>query len=297
MLRGSYGFDIQSSGNLVDNPYNLERARALFRDGEIISQKWGPGDPGDFDNGGWHSLCHLAGASAVFKSPLKYFWVGLTHIESIDRYKATVSYLGASGEAGMMDLASDAGRSLLANSVLRGYVEGTSEGHISARSVIDPPERFNGWKRQDFNRPAQGDKNEGGTVWEHWCTTCDLRPTNAIGESVLRAYLTLVSFLGGEFVALVIRGRRNYNHPDQLCALVEAGFVAREEALRDLRPFEIPRSAEDLFKEARPADSLKAVEKLAWPAFPAHGYFMFKRAIQQFSGRSAVEADFRKAGI
>ena len=297
MLRGSYGFDIQSSGNLIDNAYNLERIRALFRDGAIISQKWGPGDPGDFDNGGWHSLCHLAGASAVFKSPLKYFWVGLTHVESIDRYKATVSYLGASGEAGMMDLASDAGRSLLASSVLLGYVEGTSEGHISARSIIDPPERFNGWKRQDFDRPAKGDKKEGGTVWEHWCTTRDLRPTNAVGDSVLRAYLTLVSFLGGEFVTLVIRGRRLYNHPDQLCALVKAGFVTREEALCDLRPSEIPRSAEDLFKEARPVDSLRAVEQLAWPAPPAHGYFMFKRAIKQFSDRSRVEADFRTAGI
>jgi len=185
----------------------------------------------------------------------------------------------------------------LANSVLLGYVEGTSEGHISARSIIDPPERFNGWKRQDFDRPAKGDKKEGGTVWEHWCTTRDLRPTNAVGDSVLRAYLTLVSFLGGEFVTLVIRGRRLYNHPDQLCALVKAGFVTREEALCDLRPSEIPRSAEDLFKEARPVDSLRAVEQLAWPAPPAHGYFMFKRAIKQFSDRSRVEADFRTAGI
>ncbi len=297
MPRGSYGFDVLDSGNLIDNANNLERVRALFRDGAIISQKWGPGGPGDFENGGWHSLCHLAAASGVFKSASGFFWVGLSHAESIDRYEAVIACPWAAGDVERVVLGSEAGRNRLANAVLAGYIEGTSEGHVSARSEIDPPGRFNGWQRQAFDRPAEGDQAQGGTVWEHWCTTRDLRPTHPVCDSVLRAWLTLVSCLGGEFVATVIRGRRKYNHPDQLCALVKAGFVTREEALRDLQPCQISRSAQRLFKEARPADSLRAVEQLDWPEPPARRYYMFQRAISQFSGRNAVEADFRATGI
>lgn len=297
MPRGIYRFDVLDSGNLIDTANNLERVRALFRDGAIISQKWGPGEPGDFENGGWHSLCHLAAASGVFRSASGFCWVGLIHAGSIDRYEAAIACLGATGEMERTALSTEAGRNLLENASLAGYIEGTSEGHVSARSEIDPADRFNGWRRQDFDRPATGDKAQGGTVWEHWCTTRNLRPTHPLGDSVIRAWLTLVSCLGGEFVATVIRGRRKYNHPDQLCALVKAGFVTREEALRDLQPCKIPRSAQRLFKEARPADSLKAVEQLDWPEPPARRYYMFHRAISQFSSRSAVEADFRAAKI
>jgi hypothetical protein len=109
--------------------------------------------------------------------------------------------------------------------------------------------------------------------------------------------MTLVSVLGGELVATVIRGRRKYNHPEQLCALVQAGFVARDEALWDTKPREIPPAEECLFKEARPADSLKAVERLAWPNPPQRYYHMFKRAIKSFSKKTSVESDFRSFGL
>lgn len=297
MQRGSYGFEVQSSGSLIDSVENLERARVLFRDGAIISQRWGPGNQGDFDNGGWHSLCHLAAASGVFKSASGFLWAGITHVGSTDRYLATLSFRETSGDPKTIEIGSAAGRDLLGRAILVGYVEGTSEGHISARAVNDSSGRFNGWQRQEFDRPAKGDKSEGGTVWEHWCTTRDLRPSDSVGDSVLRAYMTLVSALGGEFVATVIRGRRKYNHPDQLCALVKAGFVARDEALRDLIPREIPTVEECLFKETRPADSLRAVEKLAWPSPPERYYYMFKRAIKSFSKKTSVESDFRSSGI
>jgi len=297
MQRGSYGFEVRESDRLLDNESNIERVRTLFRDDAIISGKWGPGNPGDFDNGGWHSLCHLAAVSAVFKSASKFYWVGITHAGSVDRYQATVSFLGAPEHEERADLGSEAGRGLLANAELVGCVEGASEGHILAKSVIDPPDRFNGWMRQDFDRPAERDKKEGGTVWEHWCTTRDLRTSQPVGDSLLRAYLRLVSVLGGEYVALGIRGRRKYNHPDQLCALVIAGFLTRDEAVVDLRPLEIPLTAQRLFKEARPLDSLRAVERLSWPTPPVRCYYMFKRAIKQFSDRAAVEADLRAAGI
>jgi hypothetical protein len=297
MQRGSYGFEVQFFGNLIDSVETLERARVLFRDGVIISQRWGPGNQGDFDNGGWHSLCHLAAASGVFKSGSGFLWAGITHAGTTDRYLATLSFRETSGNLKTIEMGSAEGRDLLGRAVLVGYVEGTSEGHVSARTVRDSPGRFNGWRRQEFDRPAEGDKSEGGTVWEHWCATRDLRSSDSVGDSVLRAYMTLVSVLGGEFVAAVIRGRRKYNHPEQLCALVKAGFVARDEALRDMKPREIPPAEECLFKEARPADSLRAVEKLAWPNPPERYYYMFKRAIKSFSKRTSVESDLRSFGI
>jgi hypothetical protein len=118
MQRGSYGFEVLPSGNLTDNTDNLERARALFCDGAIISQKWGPGEPGDFDNGGWHSLCHLAAAAGVFKSDSTFMWVGITHAGSVDRYLATVSFLESSNNAKAVELRSAEGRSFLANVTL-----------------------------------------------------------------------------------------------------------------------------------------------------------------------------------
>ena len=214
-----------------------------------------------------------------------------------DRYLATLSFRETSGNPKTIEIGSAAGRDLLGRALLVGYVEGTSEGHISARTIRDSPGRFNGWQRQEFDRPVEGDKSEGGTVWEHWCTTRDLRSSDSVGDSVLRAYMTLVSVLGGEFVATVIRGRRKYNHPEQFWALIKAGFVARDEALRDMKPREIPPVEERLFKEARPADSLMAVEKLAWPNPPERYYYMFKRAIKSFSKKTSVESDFRSFGI
>lgn len=178
---------------------------------------------------------------------------------------------------------------------LVGYVEGTSRGHISARNVQDPPDAFNFWPRQAFDS-AVGSDDDGGTVWEHWCTTRDLRRSNPVGDSVLRAYLTLASTLGGEFVASVARGRRSYHHPVQLCALVTAGFIARTEALWDTTPCRIPRTAERLLQEARPTDSLKVVESMAWTPSGGRRYFMFSRRIRSWSDKSSVERDLNRFG-
>ena len=261
--RGTYQFDVQANGNLVNSVENLELARRLFRDGDIISGLWGPGRRGDFNYGGWHCLCHLAAGAGVFQLGTGFLWVAITHAGNVDKYLATVSARESDRTLRTVELNSTEGRILLNQANLLGYVEGTSLGHVSARNVQDPPDAFNSWPRQAFDR-AGGSNEQGGTVWEHWCTTRDLRVTNTIGDSVLRAYLTLVSTLGGEFVATIARGRRSYNHPEQLCALVKAGFIAREDALWDSMPYEIPLPEERLFNEARPADSLRAVESLEW---------------------------------
>ena len=176
-------------------------------------------------------------------------------------------------------------------------MEGTSRGHISARNVQDSPLAFNGWCRHDFDCDVNDEINPGGTIWEHWCTTRDLCTSNTIGESVIQAYLTLVSTWGGEFVATITRGRRSYDHPVQLCALVKASLMTRDEALWDIKPRAIPKLEQDLFKESRPAASLKATESLAWT--PLHGrcYFMFKRKIRSWSKKRSVESDLISFGL
>ena len=115
-----------------------------------------------------------------------------------------------------------------------GFVEGTSKGRISARFTKDPPTLFNLWRRQDFDLPA-GTPQDGGRVWEHWCTLRDIRPAHQIGTSALTAYVSLTAALGDHFVPTVARGRREYGHPVQLREMVrcrpddqEGGAVGRQ---------------------------------------------------------------------
>src|SRR5262249_55929307 len=113
------------------------------------------------------------------------------------------------------------------------------------------PDRFNLWRRQDFDQPATSPL-EGGKVWEHWCTLRDLRPSNRVGLSALTAYVSLAAALGDRFCAAVARGRRDYGHPRQLCALVHAGFVAKDVASWDVTPTVISAALEPGFLEADP---------------------------------------------
>ena len=69
---------------------------------------------------------------------------------------------------------------------LRLFVEGNSTGRTSARSVFDAPDRFNLWRRQDFDQPVTSSL-EGGKVWEHWCTLRDLRSSNRLATCRIRA--------------------------------------------------------------------------------------------------------------
>lgn len=294
-VRGTYQFEIQD-GKLVNSVENLERMRNLFQDGSIIKEHWGPGRTGDFDYGSWHCLCHLVAGSGVYKVGTGYLWVAITHAKNVDKYLATVSYRDSNRIVKTYELISSEGRNILNQANLVGYIEGTSCGHISARNVQDLGDAFNGWKRQDYDKPVASD-DIGGTVWEHYCTTRDLRPSNKVGDSVLRSYLTLVSTLGGKFVVAVLRGRRAHEHPLQLCALVKAGFILREEALWAIRPNEISKEAEDLLREARPDEALKAVAMLPWAPSEEQRYYMYKRRIRSWSTKSDVESDLRSFGL
>ena len=295
-VRGTYQFEIQTNGNLVNSTENLERARRLFRDSIIISGQWGPGRRGDFVYGGWHCLCHLLAGSGAYQSSNGYLWVAITHAGNEDKYLPTITMRERDGTVLMVKLDTAEGYNLVDQSTLLGYVEGSSLGHISARNVQDPPNAFNSWPRQVFDQPV-GSNTPGGRVWEHWSTTRDLRRSNPIGDSVLRAYIVLVSTLGGKFVAAVARGRRTHNHPVQLCALVKAGFIARDEALWDMRPYKIPSVVERLFQEAGPDDCLRAIESLSWIPSGEQCYFMFSRKINSWSEKRSVENDLNIYGI
>ncbi len=288
--RGTYAFEITHSGALVDNAANRGRLTKLFRDADIIEGDWGPGDPGDFDNGSWHILCHLAGGTGVFETAAGRAWCAITHVPASDTYQATVTHNPpASRTISTVPLTSSVAAALLAGAHCLGFIEGSSQGHILARGVADAPTAFNHWPRQMFDKDVHS-LDDGGTVWEHWSTTRDIRETGAIGTSVLTAWLTLISHLGGRFVAAVARGRRDHGHPRQLVALVRAGVLTAEEATWDVTPDAIPGPAQDLLYEARPADALIAAEQLPF-ASGKQKYYMFTRRIGNWSSSEKVLRD------
>jgi hypothetical protein len=287
--RGTFQFDVTPDGNLSESPANVEALRNLWLDRSLIDGLvLGPGDPGDFDHGAWHVACHLVAAGGVRRAlDGRLLWLELSHDSQHDEYYASVSVKeGAIVRTARLDSA--AGLTLVAGSQLLGFIEGNSLGHISARGASDPTDRFNLWTRQQFDKDIAS-HDDGGKVWEHWCTGRDIRPSHAIGSSVLRAYVTLVAALGDRFVPAVARGRREYGHPEQVCAMVRGGLTSEASATWDTAPHAIPLAVEPLLLEARPADALAAVEQLSWDAAPR--YYMFPRRIDRWSATASVRVD------
>ena len=293
MQRGTFGFAVTPDGILVNDPANVAALGRLWLDRTTISgADLGPGNPGDFDHGAWHVACHVVAAGGVRRAADGSLrWLEISHRRP-DEYYASVT-AQHDGRAVTHPLDSAAGAALLAGSSLLGFVEGTSEGHVSARGIIDRADRFNGWMRQDFDRSVN-DRQEGGKVWEHWCTVRDLRPRDALATSVLRAYVALMAALGDRFAPTVARGRREYGHPTQLCAMVRAGLTAEGSATWDTTPNAVPPAVERLLLQARPTDALAAVEQLPWATPPL--YYMFARRIAKWSPATAVQRDLRDFG-
>lgn len=289
MKRGTFEFDVSNDGDLVNSAENVEALRRLWLDRSLVEGYYlGPGDPGDFDQGAWHVGCHLAGAGGAMRAKSgRLMWLEISHNPVADDYYASIAIqMDKSVSTHRLDSAE--GRTLLSDATLLGFVEGNSTGRISARGANDPPTLFNLWRRQDFDQPVESEA-DGGKVWEHWCTLRDIRASSRIGTSVLTAYVSLVAALGDRFAPSVARGRRDYAHPDQLAALVVAGFAARASALWDTTPIAIPDAVEHLFLEAEPAKSLEATGKLDWSNPPR--YHMFSRRISSWSPASAVRED------
>ena len=287
MERGTYKFEVSDGGDLVNNAANVERLRKLWLDRRVIKgDDLGPGDPGDFDHGAWHVACHLAGACGVRRrADGSLAWLQISHDERADRYFASVTVLEG-GKARTVPTDSAEGRILLQQTSLLGFVEGTSLGRTSARFANDPPSLFNLWRRQDFDQPV-GSEEDGGRVWEHWCTQRDIRATHAIGTSVLTAFVALVAALGDLFIPTVARGRKEYGHPAQLRAMIRAGLVDRKSALWDGTPKAISSNGEAVLEEADPATSLKAATSFDWSNPPR--YHMFTRKIAGWNTAADVK--------
>lgn len=290
-IRGTRSFQITPSGDLLNSATNVRLLGQLWADRAVIrGDDLGPGDPGDFDHGAWHSSCHLLGAGGVRQAvDGRVMWLDVVHARSRDEYYAAATLRDGTGVR-TVPLDTAEGRMLVAGSTLLGFVEGSSLGRISARNVFDGHDTFNLWRRQDFDQPV-GSTLEGGKVWEHWCTLRDLRPTCRLAWSVIAAYVSLTAALGDRFCAAVARGRRSYGHPAQLTALVQAGFVSIESATWDTQPLALPAAAERLFQEAEPESSLAAAEQLIWDTAPV--YYMFARQIQSWSTAKDVKADLK----
>lgn len=291
--RGTFGFEVDDEGGLLNRASNVERLRRLWLDrSRINGDALGDGDAGDFDYGAWHVSCHLLGGCGVRRRPDgSLVWLELSHDPIADRYYASATTGGRGRATRTARVDSAEGRSLLAGSTLLGFVEGTSLGRTSARNTVDAPGLFNLWRRQDFDQPTYSTA-DGGRVWEHWCTLRDIRSTHAIGTSALTAFVSLASALGDLFVPTVARGRRKYGHPEQLCAMMLAGFVGKQSALWGGVPTEIPAKLEDAFKEADPATSLKAAASLDWSQPPR--YYMFARKLAEWSSAEDVKRDFAR---
>lgn len=291
MSRGAFQFDTSDAGDLLNTAENVEALRRLWLHHTLVTgEDLGPGDRGDFDVGAWHVACHLAGAGGVRRTADgALLWLEISHDRAADGYYASIT-ANRGGLVETQRLDSAEGRRLLRGSTLLGFVEGNSTGRISARGAADPTDRFNLWRRQDFDQPIDMD-DDGGKVWEHWCTLRDIRPTARIGSSVLTAFVSLAAALGDRFIPTVARGRRDYGHPIQLAASVYAGVTADRSALWDVTPTVVGPAVEPLLLEAQPAVALEAVERLDWSDPPR--YYMFQRRIKSWSHAKDVREDLK----
>jgi len=283
-----YGFEVADDGALLNSARNVEALRRLWLDHDlIVGDDLGPGDRGDFDVGAWHVGCHLVAAGGVRRAADgRLLWLELAHNPVRDGYFASVT---AEMNGGSHTLCIDTAeaRALLEGSTLLGFVEGNSAGRISARGVLDSTDRFNLWRRQDFDQPPTSDV-EGGRVWEHWCTLRDVRASSAMGSGVLAGYVSLVSALGDRFPPTVARGRTEYGHPTQLAALVHAGFCTREAALWNITPLPIPTACEHLLQSGESAQALTAAGLMQWNRTPR--YYMYRRKLAKWNGAPGVRA-------
>lgn len=282
-LRGTYNFEVNNSGDILYSKNNVELLRKLWLDRALInSDELGPGDPGDFDFGAWHIACHLVAACGVRKSNNEnLIWLEISYNPVTKLYEPTLT-IREKNLIKRKILNSAQAQEHLKDSKLLGFVEGTSEGRISAQDVIDDKDLFNKNPRQEYDQEPNNNK-DGGRVWEHWCTTRDIRDSSNIGLSVLNSYIALVAVCGVKFVPTIARARTEYFHPLQLNALIKAGFTSSKAAHLKIKPIVIPEDISLLLQEAKPESSLLAVEKLDWSA-PIK-YYMFSRRINRWNDK------------
>jgi hypothetical protein len=308
MRRGTFEFETVGDGELAASAHNVEALRKLWLDRTLVSgEDLGPCDPGDFDHGAWHVSCHLTGAGGVrLTREDALVWLEISFDPKALRYHASATFEGDGGALVTAPLADPRARKVLDGSVVAGFVEGSSLGHASAHGVLDPDGLFNHAQRQLYDKEP-GSPDAGGKVWEHWVTLRDIRagrPGEAIGMSVVKAYVELAAALGDRFAATVARGRGHlketgkkdgaeeaddYGHPAQLCALVRAGFTSAAAATWDVEPSAIDDATAFLFQESSPTAAWRAASRLPWTRRKA-AYYMFERKRKDFRPAAAVQS-------
>lgn len=255
---------------------------------ECVDHDGGPGTADD-GRGSWHLFCHLLGAGAIFRlNPNGAAWAGIVYEASTKQYLAAVCHR-AGREVRILPLLSAAASRLLSNADWIGYLEGASRGHILDRGANDPGDPEKDDRRQDYNQNPNSPK-DGGPVWEMWAVSRDIRPSSPLGNSVVNAYADLLSVLGGRFAAVVARGRMEpeYGHLRQMCALIDAGYVAPEDALTDIEAVAIPPDVERILLEATPEAFVTAAEMLA-KRRKKPCYWMYSRKVSSFATASLLQ--------
>lgn len=280
-LRGTYKFDVNDAGDILYTKNNVELIRKLWLDRELIKvEELGPGDEEEFEYGAWHIACHLVAACGVRKTRNgNLIWLEISYDPFSELYEPTLT-IRENTFTKTITITSPEAQEYLTDSELLGFVEGTSEGRISAKGIRDDEKSFAGNPRQKYDQNP-GSTEDGGGVWEHWSTTRDIRDSSKIGSSVLYSYVALVAVCGDKFVPTVARGRTDYFHPEQLNALIKAGFTSLKSAQINIQPTVIPQDVDLLLQEAKPEISLQAIEKLDWSN--SIKYYMFERRIDSWN--------------
>lgn len=151
--RGSYSFEVSDAGRIINSSYNVELLRRLWLDRKLVCpNELGPGDPGDFDFGAWHIACHLVAAACVRRTKDgKFIWLEISYNQATEVYYPSLTYRN-NEDIVILSLNSIQAQKFIEKSETIGFVEGTSEGRISAKNVVDNEMLFNKNLRQEYDQ-------------------------------------------------------------------------------------------------------------------------------------------------
>ena len=158
-------FEVDDYGDILYTKNNLELLRKLWLDREVINGiKLGPGDDEEFENGAWHIACHLVAACGVRRTKSgNLLWLEISFNPTAQLYEPTLT-IREKGNISTYPIFSTKAKDYISDSELLGFVEGTSEGRISAQGIQDTNDSFAGNPRQKYDQNP--DSNEdGGRVW------------------------------------------------------------------------------------------------------------------------------------
>ena len=280
--RGSLQFQITPAGDLQNPRPTCGCSRQLWADRTLIrGDDLGPGDPGDFDHGAWHSSCHLLGAGGARRATDgRVLWLEVSHARARDEYFASVTFRD-SGKPQTVPLDSaegrDAGRAI---ALLLGSWRGTRPaGHRRAMSSMRPTGSISGGGRISTSRSPRSSKAGRSGSTGVRSATCG-RPT---GLGCRRSRPTCRSSRRWEIgsaprsrAAGAITATRSNS-----ARWSTPGFVGKDSATWNATPTPIPAAWNRCSWTPNPSEALAAVEQLDWEKPPK--YFMFERRIKSWS--------------